>query len=302
MSVNTSDSLWTHTTTGGIPYKLVKQTGGIQEYQTSAQEEIIIQSNRLSAFQSECFPSPVIGFGGLYYPPRRRFPGQSHLHVTDLSWEALDDGLPVMPFRDGSAPTYYEHVRVRLQYAPVPFDDTEDPSDPLTFLQISANIAGTYIHGELRGAKDENGKDIPEPDTPRLVLETLVEWTLRWPMIPTEWFDDVLMPRMRAKAGFINDAASRIWKNAPAETILFTGFDFSTERNWSPDEGETRAPTNCTMKFIEKNFQHNGKQVTHNHIWLPPDKDGNARGWNKVQIEPGRFTYETADLDAIFTG
>ncbi len=305
MSTNLPDTTWNRRTAGGIPYKLVKQSGGIQDYQVSASEEIIIQANQLRAFGLECFPAPIWTIGGLYYPPRRRFPGLSHLHVVNLRWEAMDDGKPVDPFLGGHAPTYYEHVRINLDYAPAP-TGTQDPSqdDPLSFLQISASNAGTFIHGDLNLAKDEDGKENKDPLDENRVLSVEVEWTLQWPMIPADFFDDVLVPRMRERIGMVNSRASRVWKNAPKETILFVGYDFNTERSWVPDEGVRQAPIQCTMKFMEKNFKWKGKQITHQHTWMKGGKKEGAvvvpKGWQKLVYNDGSNNYETADLDKIF--
>jgi hypothetical protein len=257
---------------------------------------MIIQADKLAALGLECFPSPVMTLTGIYYPPRRRFPGLTHLHVTKLDWSAMDDAKPTSPFRGLGAPTYYEHVKVSLDYEAVPFDpgSQPNPNDPLSFLQVSGNVAGSFLHGELIGAKDESDADIKSQNIPHIVPEVLVEWTLRWPMIPVAFFDNVLVPRMRARMGKVNSSASRVWKNAPAETMLFVGYDFQTEKTWSEYDGVTSSPVQCTMKFLEKNFTSGGKQVTHNHYWLPD------KGWQKVKMADGTYSFETTDMDGIF--
>lgn len=305
MSTNLPDSTWNRSTAGGIPYKLVKSSGGISEYQVTATEEIIIQTDKLAALGLECFPAPIVLLGKVFYPTRRRYPGLPHLHVSSLTWDAMDDGKPVAPFIGGGAPTYYEHVKVVLNYVVAPHgsDQQPDPNDPLSFLDISVNVAGSFIHGELRLATDEADEEIKDPNVPHMIPEVLTEWTLRWKMIPVDFFDNVLVPRMRERLGKVNETASRIWKNAPAETILFLGYDFSTEKSWIPDEGITTAPIQCTMKFLEKNFKSNGKQITHNHFWVPGGKkDEDPKGWQKIKFENGSHSFETTNMDAIFTG
>ena len=298
MSVNVPDIFWTHVTPGGIPYKLVSQTGGVASATIGSlgteevSEVIIIQTNRLGALVAECFPVPVQQVGGLYYPPRKRFPGLPYLHVIDLKWEAMDEGKPIAPYAAGAPPTYYVHCRVTLIYAPYIHD----------FLQISCSAAGTFLHGEMRAMFDEYSYEILDANVPNVVLEVGVEWTFTWSRIPEGFFTTVLLPRMRSRIGKVNNAPSVLWSDAPAETILFVGFDFSMEKSYVPGWGIHTAPLQCTMKFMEKNFEKNGVRVTHQHFWLPgADAAGAPRGWQRIRWDNGTLSFDTTDMDRIFS-
>jgi len=297
MSVNVPASLWRLKTLGGIPIKILSRNGSFGMENASATEEILIQASDLGAFVSEILPAPIIFMGMLIYPTRRRFPGAPWLVADTVTWTAFDDVKPIDPFgSDSGAPedTYDKFLKVTINYVTSPQNDQDqDPNDPTTFLQVSTSAAGHYLHGELRGAVDEDGEEIREPDVPNMVTETIIEWNLVWPQIPGDFFRDTLMDRLRKAAGKVNSTVMRLFNDAPKHTLLFTSFDHQESYTWR--EGRIgKSPIQLTMKFTEKNFEDvDGKNITHDHYWIP------SKGWKKITIN-GKDPYPETDFNNLF--
>ena len=108
------------------------------------------------------------------------------------------------------------------------------------------------------------------------------------------FFNDILAARLRSNINKVNNAAMPLFHNAPAETILFLGFSQRQQYTWRVGHSG-KSPIELNMKFLEKNFQADGVQITHNHFWRP------GVGW-RILFFDGEKSFETANLSAIYTG
>jgi hypothetical protein len=328
---------WRLSTSAGIPYKLVSRSGDFSYEGANAQEEYILQASDLFAFVTNAFPEPLVFMGTLRYPQQPGLLGLITLVPKKISWQEHVPGVPIDPFgSDPNAPdgTYQEFIKVIVDYGPTPPNDEEqDPNNPRTFLDISANASGVFLNSPQEGqaewelpdwaaecnkdAEDNivSGEcaDVVTPNIPRTVTETQVEWTVRWPSIPYSFWDGTLISRMRASLGKVNSSAMPIFHNAPAETILFMSYSKSVQYTWR--SGKTGAsPIMLEMHFIEKNFTdtettttpdpddpladptetENTVAVNHQHMWRP------NFGWRKLKIN-GDYIYKTTDLNDIWS-
>jgi hypothetical protein len=310
-------SEWRLRTAGGIPIRILGRTGGFDRENASASEEYIIPANRLYSFALECLPRPyVVADGSLRYPRTRPLPGLPTLVTKSIKWEGFTDGVPVDPFgSDSGAPdgTYQEYIKVSIEYETVPNNDEEDSDDPQTYLEISANASGTFLASPIRGtAKWDLGPwepshglgnypvgggnttiDVTEIDVPQTVRQPEVEWSVRWPQIPYEYWTDELVARLRSKLGKVNEDEMSLFHDAPAETVMFLSWSMKQSFTWRDGEAG-KSPVEVDMRFLEKNFEDShGEQVTHNHVYRP------GWGWTTLLID-GQKMYATTNLDAIF--
>jgi len=318
---------WTLTSPGGTKHRLVQQRGRFGREDASWSMEIIIQSQDLPAFIEECFPVPVVA-GALITYPRRFYPvGLPALECKNVEVEGFTSGKPIDPYNAGApfltpdvyANTYEPYLRVTIEYGTSPANDEEvDSSDPLTYLEISASESGDYLTHEVNQDdvewEDEDGEaeqpDEKDTDLHKTVISTEVEWTCTWPQIPFDFFQSTLKARLHAAMGMVNDDVIVLFGNAPAETILFLGYNRRYEYTWRTGYAGV-SPVAVTMRFLEKNFT--GKQipvaessesgpagwqdvqVTHNHIYRV------NRGWQRLLIND-KAPFEQYDLMKIFFG
>jgi len=316
-------SEWKLTSPGGVPYKLIRQSGSFGCEDASWNMEICIRSHDLTAFIAECFPAPYVSGSFVIYPKRFYPAGLPSLECKTVNVEGFTSGKPIDPFGVGISlyspeeyvATYEPYLRLTLAFGPCPSNDQEqDTSNPFTWLEVTANESGEFLTSDIDQEKirwqDEDGNtELPSEEDTQLsqpVKTVGTEWTCRWPQIPFDFFQDTLVPRMRAVEGQVNDAPMELFANAPAETILFLGFQNSYEYTWREGRSGT-SPVQATLRFAEKNFIGRQMvidpvfsfwqdvQVTHNHIWRP------NHGWQRMLIgtEP---LYKSGNLNSIFTG
>lgn len=312
-------SQWRLTNGIGIPYKVVSREGEFSYEGATATEEYIIQASDLLNMAIYGFPEPVVFGNTLRYPQQPVMPGLGTLVPKKVAWRSHDPSRPCDPFNsDPSAPigTYCDYCNITVSYGVAPENDQEqDPNDPFTFLEVTANASGVFLNSPLNGqaewevptgstfsytnvngepsATGESG-EVMETNIPHTVTETQVEWSVKWPRIPYQFWNGTLMGRMRAKLGKVNDAAMPLLFNAPADTILFLGYQTSTSYTWRAGRAG-QGPVDLSMKFLEKNFKDKDDvQITHQHLWRP------NYGWRKLKID-GDYLYSQANLNAIWS-
>lgn len=317
---------WKLTSPGGIKHKLITQSGQFGREDASWKQEICIRSHDLSAFVAECFPPPLV-VGNLVFYPRRFYPsGLPALECKTISVEGFTSGRPIDPFSAGVglytdenyAKTFEPYLKVTISYGTSPTNDAQrDEENPFTFLEISASASGEFLAHEVNlddvawADRNDTEEDPDDKDTDlqKTVASTEVEWVCKWPQIPFAFFYDTLKPRLHACMGKVNDEALALFGGAPAETILFLGYQMGHEYTWR--EGYTgTSPIQCTMRFVEKNFQGRQKkagldpdaepvwwdvQVTHNHLYR------SNHGWQRLLVDDEPI-YDDCDMMTIFTG
>ncbi len=304
MSVNEPNSTWAIRTLGGIPIKVVSRSGSYEAEAASMTEEYIIRADQLEEFVLETFP--ITDASGV--PARIRAAFGLPTAVTQrISWEALTPGLPCDPFAsDSGAPagTYDENLKLTIEYS-TSVENTEDPDParPETFLEISANASGEFLNAPIRGTAkwDPSGDEVKDINVPQTVIQPEVEWSVRWSRMPWQYFNGTVIGKLRGLLGKVNDSAMAIFHDAPAETILFLGFNVRQQFTWRSGVAG-RPPLTIEFKFLEKNFvsefDQGGKvsqtQVTHNHFLRP------GQGYQVLLKDGTNKVYAQDDLSQIF--
>ncbi|MCK9570117.1 hypothetical protein M0R72_14330 [Candidatus Pacearchaeota archaeon] len=300
---------WRLQTDGGIRYKLVDMSGSFEADNAEAKQTYIIRSQDLMAFVLESFP--LIAFMGntITIQRARSMPGYVGLLSRKVSFKAHTEGKPIDPFGvDGDAPdgTYEPYLTLDVDYTSGNCTEP-DQDDPITFLEISSTASTNFLADTMGsfgavwvsapGTEEDPAVDI---DVPSSVIETSIEWSFRWPQVPYEYFSDTLITRIRDRLGKVNSGPTKLFSNAPAETILFLGYSISQSATWNRKEGVTLPPLNVDFKFLEKNFMagdwtgEGEMQVTHNHIYRK------GCGWRRLLIN-GLPIFATTDMDGMFT-
>ena len=319
-------SEWKLTTPLGIKHKLIRQWGSFQRDNATWNQEMCIRSCDLVNFIRECFPLPTISGNYLVFQ-RRMYPaGLPSLECKSVDVAEFTSGRPIDPFGAGVslytpdeyAATFEPYLQVTVMYGPSPANDqTRDPNDPTTFLEISCSESGEFLSSEINQDGDlmwidQNGSseepDDDDKEVSRTVTSIVSEWTLKWPQIPYEFFMDEIKPRLTKAKGKVNSEPLPLFGDAPADTILFLNSTWEHDHTWRDGHAGT-SPVTVTMRFAEKNFEGMGwvipvgagvgsmetVDVTHQHIW----REG--KGWMVLMVE-GCPLYEQHDLMEIFEG
>ena len=304
----------------GIPYRVVSREGEFSYEGATATEEYIIRSSDLLQMAMFGFPEPIAFGGTLLYPQQPVISGLGTLVPKRIGWKSHESGKPCDPFgADPLAPanTYSQFCNIVINYGTTPENDQEqDPDDPFTFLEVSAAGSGVFLNSPLDGksawelgpgAEEEECEDVEgdrvctgestlvkETNVPHTIVETQVQWNVRWPRIPFTFWNGILMTRMREKLGKVNDGEMALLHNAPADTVLFQSYRASTSYTWR--QGKTgRAPVNLEMNFLEKNFTSaEGIDVTNQHVWRP------NYGWRRLMINEQNL-YADTNLNQIWS-
>ena len=280
---------WRLTTpTAEVPFRVISRSGAFSYEDASCTEEYVIPADRLLDLVEEAFPGVIYVNGIFFYPRQPSIGGLNTLVPQKLRWEAFITGIPVDPFdseswvrpgAEGDPNSYQEYVRVWIDYGPRPENDQEqDPEDPMTFLEISLNASGSFLFCPMVNSADpaavpaqwvEDGVPVKEASIPNTLTETEIEWSLRWPRIPYQYWVNTLQPKMRAALGKVNSAPVVLMNNAPADTVLLVGWAVSNQFTWRQGMAGS-SPVNLSMKLIERNFQSSeGVQVTHQKTYRP---------------------------------
>lgn len=320
-------SSWRLETAGGIRYRFIRSVGSYDYENGSVTWEAIFRTVDLPLLLAEIFPPPVV-VNNISYPVRTSIPG-GNLAAKTLSYESLDTELPLDSLQaDSTAPdgTYSEFIKVTIEYESLNAK-SPDPENPRTFLEVSASAGGDYIYAPSSGAKlqDETNSEgsndeepgavvdgdtneingdveddgepraVRNPSLPSSVLVPTIEWSIKWRQIPAETFRNVIIHRLRLLNGRVNSAPVSVLYNAPAETLLFAGFDFDESYSWRDGSVES-PPIDVTMKVIEKRVLWRGVICGHNHVWEP------GIGWRRMKIgaDSDESPYRLFDFNNLY--
>ncbi len=293
------------TTNGNIPVKHVHRSGSMGPEASDATDELIIQASDLAAFARVCFPLTFSQFGTVVYPRRLSLPGFPALVVQTLDWSEFSGDFPGDPFDgDPDAPegTYDQFLTVMVHYGTNPGNDEEpDADDPRTFLEVSSESGGEFLSSTVDGTNAKwdaaaGPDEVKNVDIPKTTIEPTTLWTIRWPQVPYQFFNDTVISRMRGLRGLVNSSPMTMMNDAPKETMLFLSFGMAETYTWQ--EGQAgKSPIGVSMKFLEKNFVHKGAttvNVTHNHFY---DKETNK--YRRLFVD-GAPMFGEGDLESIW--
>lgn len=145
--------LWRLKTSSGLPYKVKGMSGGFDPDVGSINVQVIIHATNLNEFLEFIFPEPV-QLGYLLFPRATALPGIPEMVATSLTFKAFDEAMPIDPFGfDPSAPagTYYNLIELDIKYD-TRVKQKQPTTDPKTFLEISSNASGEFLHTSMPNA------------------------------------------------------------------------------------------------------------------------------------------------------
>lgn len=148
-----------------IPLKFRGVAGSFEADKGSVEFKGLIPSDQLINFLNYIFPPPR-QIGTLSIPQSYTLPGLPGLIAKSVSFNSFDDDMPADPFGFdpefpvGSAPigTYYKVLEVSVAFG---MERTQEPkaTDPLTFLELSCQGTGEFIHTKAPNGKWQHQSD-----------------------------------------------------------------------------------------------------------------------------------------------
>lgn len=311
----TDPNTWRLKTPGGIPYKRHSENGheGTMSWdKVDITEKYLIEASNLEAFLRELYPLPEL-INGIPIQKYGTLQGSINITATSASWTGYPQGMPFDPFGADPNADYASYARLAL--VTVTYNDEvqkasdsngQDPNeaDPTTFLEISASSAGEFIHTPIPDSvwqTTPSGDPIANntPNAPAQIIVPETEWTMTWPRVTGAYFRDTLIGRLRSILGKVNSASYSLLYDAPAETLLFVGWEMSEERQFlfNAERGQTaviQKPLRVSMKVLEKRVPFGSTIAGHNHIWRP------GHGWQKLLINGTDPIYSSYNYENLF--
>jgi hypothetical protein len=321
----TDPSTWRLQTATGIHYKKLSHTGSMTPTSLSCVETYVIQHEDFIGFLRYFFPLEELSPGSIPLNTYGQMQGVANIGASNISWESLIEGLPIDPFladTDASFDTYARLIKVTVTFddeLAKPTSGNADPNDPFTFLEISANASGEFLHTPVPTAQWEKLYTSEEvvnnsATVPAQISVPETEWTLTWPRVNPTYFATVLLSQMRAALGKVNSVNFAPCYNATPETLLFVGWDMTQERQFLFASEKTTAgfinpPLTVTMKFLEKHVAYElpdpdapadpdafiTQIAGHNHFWRP------GIGWRRLLYNGTDYVYQSYDFNDIFS-
>lgn len=148
-----------------VPLKFLGVSGSFEADKGSVEFKGLIPSSSLITFLNYIFPPPR-QIGNLSLPQSYSLPGLPGLIAKSVSFNSFDENLPSDPFGFdpeepvGTAPvgTYYKTLEVSVSFG---MERTQEPAatDPLTFLEVSCQGTGEFIHTKAPKAKWQHQTD-----------------------------------------------------------------------------------------------------------------------------------------------
>lgn len=294
---------WRLKTKKGIRFKLVTVDLNYQTTRAEGSIEIIIATADLQKFLEEILPPPK-KYKNIYIPQYTRF-SNTTLAVTSVGVRSFDDGMPIDPFSaDKNAPdgTYYPTLTLVLGLA-VPPDGDQDPDKPESYLEISSDASGDFIHTppanmeyqdvDSDGKGQGNKEKVRNPLVPHAILCPQVTWNVKWKNVPFDSYQKTYVGRLESALGKCNSEPFKPLSVTYKEVLLL--LTYSIERSYTWREKFTDIPmVDITMKFLEKKIIWEGKPHGHNSQWIP------GTGWRRLLMD-GKPTFETSDFNEIFS-
>lgn len=159
--------------------------------------------------------------------------------------------------------------------------------------------SGEYVRGKFTRIANQENRD---PTVPITITVPTTEWTITWPRVNYEYFNEVLIHRIRASLGRVNYFPLAWLYNAEPETVLFAGWSREEKGSWRSSL-TNKPPLSVEFKMIQKRIDWEGVVKGHNDVWRP------GKGWQKLKLddkqqdgtsEVGRSYYKTWDFDYLF--
>ena len=267
----------------GIPVKLVERSGtfgGLDDVSTAV-EKYLVPATSLLAFASGIFPKPITA-GNKICQLTSQMPGVPFMRSKRITWKAHVPGKPIDPFltdTDADSSTYGTVAEVDVEYRSSNQEDEGCIDDPRTFLEITGNTTGEFLHaggGNCYWAVDQVNTQFDstlnsDPNPPVTIPVPHTEWNLRWPMIFGPFFEDILVDKLRSRLGKVNETPFEILFNAAPETVMFLGYDYRETPIFTGDTVDSLERAlfvEVNMKFVEKHVTDSDGLIRgHNDFW-----------------------------------
>lgn len=296
------------TATKKVRFKIVAFELDYDISRASGIADIIVAVADIQELVRELLPPPKKH--NLIYVPQFRFFDDTPFAITGMSIKSFDSGIPIDPLDiDAVAPggTYYPTAAVRLTLG-IPPSTAPDPYDPKTYLEISSSSTGDFYHSPATDsemqATDSRGEPVPPADVvqnplvPFSVLAPQTEWTLKWNSIPLHNYEEVIVPRLNAALGKVNQYEFPPLGITTFNTLLFVSYAQERVYTWQqkiegvPKDGPHQL-VNLSMQFLEKNIKVGTEVHGHQSFWVQP------QGW-KYLTRGGLPTFQSFDMLNIF--
>ncbi len=305
-----------------IPYKLVEQSGSFEgfEGESTAISGYLIRASDLLGFVNELFPEPLVVENQLIQRTSL-MPGTTFLFARRLRWRAFMDGLPIDPFNShpgAPSQTYHPIIRVDVEF--LAKNEQEETTDPTTFLEITGDPNGEFLHTESSAGKwicDRTGSPGIDSETnkspiiPVVMQVPTVDWSLRWPRVGANYFKNTLLPQLRKTMGLVNSKVVPLLFDAERETLLFNGYRYREVYSIVGNNlGTIQREKFITLdlKMTEKRIDDPGSGCPttpggpqadvirgHNDFWRP------NIGWQRLLRHPSNLpVYASIDFNTIF--
>ncbi len=138
-------------------------SGSLSREEADTTLSVLIIAEDLIPFATFLMPEPI-RIGNLEFPIGRSLFNFPQLTVQGISYSSFDEGFPVDPFgADTGAPsnTYFPVLKVDIKYK----TDRNADQDPFTFLEITGNATGNFLHTAVAGAETQDFKNDNPPDS-----------------------------------------------------------------------------------------------------------------------------------------
>lgn len=349
-SIVTDDSTWRlRCGSSQIPFRILRVEGSFEHNTGGVTLGILLQSDKLVPFLKAIFPDNIQA-GNISVPQYAALPGLPGMLAKSVSFRSQDQGKPIDPFGFDTAAvdgTYNNLIEVDVTFAPKT-SQNPDPNDPSTFTELDGSGSGSFINSTAPKAKwqkkilnpgglnpiydpddKEPVKDAKDPapgidgvvevnrdpSLQVMIVAPETEWSVKWNLIPHDYFENTLIHRIHWCLGRVNgEVFPRIF-NAQPETILFKDWSYSEVYSWRDDDVQTgntytiqgprtpfggtqvtqlfqrKPPVNVVFKFVEKRIVWDGMIKGHNDFWRP------GVGW-EYMIPRGKSQTEVDAQDA----
>lgn len=293
---------------GGIRHKVVDGvTMSGDEESLTAELGLVIQTSDWEEFLEEMFPTPVFIGDLVSLAPRLYLANAPYLRLKSFRTSAVIPGKPMDIFNaDPNAhdDTYGTLMRVDLSFATMQEDDENPPDEgnPESFLEVSLNAGAEILQippsnllkvseRDLEGSQNQPYTSNEDKALAAYKLIPTVEWSLKWKFaLNPDW--DTIFDLL----GCVNSTRLSLFKNARAETVLFTGI--SGQRSFRYFRRRAIAsPWNLDFKFSQRHLLYFGSSFGWNHVYSPKKKKFVKLGMGIDGTSP---IYQGADLMRLF--
>lgn len=185
--------------------------------------------------------------------------------------------------------------------------DPEDGEDGTWINPSTGELYGTYTDpdtGEIiRGpittpAAEEDQKKTNKTggSVPITIIVPLVNWSVRWPDVEHDFFENTLIKRLRAASGKVNRETVEFLYGLEPETLLFANWSYNEKNSWRELTGASDSPPiDVTMNFIERRIIWKGLIKGWNDYW-----SNDEGGWTKMTFNGTDKPYQKWNHQLLF--